>query len=98
VELCQQLRDGLANLQLLEGTANIEKQQTLPAEWLLERYPDKASRGDYCDKHDLGEVPEQFADFPKFFEDRKQRLRERIGKLLERSGSASNGGTAAQEE
>ncbi len=98
VELCQQLRDGLANLQLLEGTANIEKQQTLPAEWLLERYPDKASRGDYCDKHDLGEVPEQFADFPKFFEDRKQRLRECIGKLLERSGSASNGGTAAQEE
>jgi hypothetical protein len=97
VELCQESRDGLANLQLLEGTANIEKQQALPAAWLAEMYPDAQSRSDYCDKHLLGNVPLEIGDFPKFFEERKERLRERIGRLLERSGPASDGAAAAQK-
>jgi hypothetical protein len=98
VELCQELRDGLANLQLLEGAANIEKQQTLPADWLVAMYPDGASRTDYCDKHVLGEVPKQMVDFPNFFEQRKARLRERIGKLLGQSESVTDAGATAQEE
>ena len=98
VELCQELRDGLANLQLLESIANIEKQQTLPADWLAKMYPDEASRADYCDKHLLGHVPARIADFTNFFGERKMRLRERIGRLLERSGPASGAGAAAPEE
>ena len=97
VEWCQASRDGLANLQLLEGTANIEKQQTLPAEWLAEMYPDNASRADYCDKHLLGEVPAQILGFTMFFDERRTRLRERIGRMLERSGLAPGGGVGAEE-
>ena len=97
-DFAQESRDGLANLQLLEGIANIEKQQMLPAEWLAEMYPDDASRADYCDKHLLGEVPAQIVDFPKFFNERRTKLRERISRMLELSGPASDGGTAAPEE
>jgi len=98
VERFQDARDRLANLQLLEGIANIEKQQTFPAKWLVSKYSDEASRTDYCDKHLLGEVPAQFVEFLKFFEGRKARLRERIGRMLERSGPAPDGGATVKEE
>ncbi len=88
VEELQTLCDGLANLQLLDGTANIEKQQTLPAEWLLAMFPDEDRRASYCDKHLLGAVPAQIAGFVKFHETRKERLREKISGLLQRSGSS----------
>lgn len=98
VELCQKSRDRLPNLQLLEGSTNNEKQQTLPAQWLAEMFPDKASRDDYCDKHLLGELPAQIVDFPKFFEERRRRLRDRIGRLLGRSVPVSDVHSEAKEE
>ena len=87
VEYFQGLRDGLANLQLLDGLANIEKQQTLPAEWLIAMYPDEANRASYCERHLLGSVPEHISEFSEFYMQRAERLREQIGKLLERIGS-----------
>jgi hypothetical protein len=96
VELCQGLRDGLANLQLLDGTANIEKQQTLPAEWLVAMYPDENSRANYIDNHLLGTVPAQFIEFPNFFENRKMLLRERISDLLARNGTQTDPSTQKQ--
>ena len=98
VERCQELRDGLANLQLLDGTANIEKQQTPPAEWLIAMYPDEGIRASYCDKHLLGDVAGQILEFPKFFQERKERLRERIGRLLARNASASDVDASAQDD
>ncbi|MHB8762845.1 MAG: DUF262 domain-containing protein [Deferrisomatales bacterium] len=95
VESCQEMRDGLANLQLLDGAANISKQQSLPAEWLATMYPDDDRRASYRDKHLLGQVPDEILDFPKFFEERKARLRERVGALLARSGAS--GGVAGQD-
>ena len=87
VERYQNLRDGLANLQLLDGTANVEKQQTPPAKWLHSMFPDESRRSSYCDKHLLGVVPDEMSEFPAFFTERRKQLREQIGRLLDRSTS-----------
>lgn len=84
IEQFQDMRDGLANLQLLNGAANVEKQQTMPAEWLRKMYPDPQAREHYSALHLLGHVPKDLQDFAPFYEQRKQRLRERIGQLLQR--------------
>jgi hypothetical protein len=85
------VRDGLANLQLLEGPVNTEKMAKLPAQWLEERYPDQEDRKSYTDKHRMGAVPENIADFGDFYESRKNRLREIINDLLgRREESLSN--------
>jgi len=78
------LRDRLANLQLLDGAVNIEKQQTLPGEWLQSMYPDKDTREQYCARHLLGDVPKTMLEFNEFYETRKNRLREKLARLLQR--------------
>ena len=84
-ERFQEMRDGLANLQLLDGTANIKKQQTLPSEWLRQMFPDPARRSDYCGKHFLGQVPEEIGEFAAFYLSRREQLRGQIARLLQRS-------------
>lgn len=85
IERMKAMRDGLANLQLLDGAINIEKQQNLPAEWLRVTFPEPDAQKFYRERHLLGDVPEDLTDFPVFFEARKRQLRRRIGELLERS-------------
>lgn len=82
VERFQEMRDGLANLQLLDGAANIEKSQKLPAVWLERQYPDPVKRAHHCDQHLLGIVPTDMVDFPAFFERRQALLRARIATLV----------------
>ena len=77
-------RNSLTNLQLLQGTQNLEKSAKMPAEWLRETYPDTASRQAYKDRHLLGEVPESIAEFDKFYDARRERLKVRIAELLGR--------------
>ncbi len=79
-----QCRDGLANLQLLEGSENNEKRAKMPAEWLAKTYLASKARQDYTEKHLLGEIPGAMADFGDFYEARRERLKEKIGKLLGR--------------
>ncbi len=80
-----QNRNGLANLQLLQGTLNLEKSVKLPAEWLAEVYYDDTSgRRAYQDLHLLGEVPESITKFGSFYEARRERLKARITELLGR--------------
>lgn len=78
------LRDGLANLQLLEGQENNEKRAKMPAEWLAAKYRDLRSRQGYADRHMLGDVPDSIVDFGDFYEARRARLRGRIEELLGR--------------
>jgi hypothetical protein len=87
VETFMDSRDLLPNLQLLEGSANVEKQQKLPSEWLEQAYLDVASRANYCDKHVLGDVPEKLVDFTSFFDARRGQLRKRVAELLGRRGT-----------
>ena len=88
VELLRDLRDRLPNLQLLEGADNIQKQATLPAVWLRGKYPgqngggDAMSIKDYCDRHDLKELPEEIKDFQKFYDTRHATLTTKIAGLI----------------
>jgi hypothetical protein len=70
--------NGLANLQLLEGPLNVEKQATLPAAWLDQTFSDLLHRKHYIEKHDLGNVPSVITDFISFYDARVTRLRARI--------------------
>ena len=80
-----QNRNGLANLQLLQGTLNLEKSAKLPSEWLAETYSnDLNGRQAYQDRHLLGEVPENIGCFDTFYNSRRERLKAKITELLGR--------------
>ena len=68
----------LPNLQLLAGTANIEKQDSLPAAWIEAAFPSEDKRATYLAENDLGGLPLDLSDFTAFFEQRKQRIRKRL--------------------
>ncbi len=72
----------LPNLQLLAGTANIEKQDALPADWLATAFPSDEKRATYLNENDLDGLPLELAEFTKFFEERKLRIRNRLIKAL----------------
>ena len=74
--------DRIANLQLLDGASNIEKQATLPAEWIDAQYPSEELRRHYCEKYFLGHVPGDMAGFLEFYNSRRVRLQERIFALV----------------
>ena len=74
--------NGLANLQLLEGAKNVEKQALLPSDWLNQQFSDEAARRQYTQNHLLGEVPDGLHGFEIFYEARRERLKERIVQLL----------------
>ena len=82
VENFMECRDRLGNLQLLQGAMNTEKNAKMPADWLSETYPVDSSRYGYVESHALGDVPTNIAEFDRFFEARRERLKERIGELL----------------
>ena len=71
----------LGNLQLLEGIPNVEKRDKLPAEWLGEHFADGQARKHYKEMNSLGDVPKKMTDFMAFYEARRERLQEKIGKL-----------------
>ena len=79
-------KDGLANLQLLQGAVNTEKNATMPAEWLSRTYIDDTSRRAYQELHLLGDVPESITEFVTFYDARRERLKGRIKELLGYSG------------
>lgn len=84
IDRYQAMRDGIANLQLLDEAANVEKRAKLPAEWLREMYSDEGARASYCHKHLLEAIPEGLKDFEAFYVARKDRMRQRVGELLQR--------------
>jgi hypothetical protein len=73
-------RHRLANLQLLEGPVNVEKQAEMPARWARQRYADGYS--DYLARNDLPEIPETFDGFRAFYLERKRRLARRLAGVL----------------
>lgn len=68
----------LPNLQLLAGTANIEKQDALPAVWAAKAFPNEEKRATYFDENDLDGLPLDLVDFLSFYEQRKARVRSRL--------------------
>ena len=82
IEKFQDYRDRVANLQLLDRTVNNEKRATMPSEWLLKHRPNEQDRQTYCERHQLGDVPQKMTDFPMFYEARRKQLRKRIAQLV----------------
>ena len=74
--------DRIGNLQLLDGPSNIEKQATLPADWINAQHPLEDARKHYCDKYLLGTVPRDMRGFSEFYEARRARLQNRIFELV----------------
>lgn len=72
----------LANLQLLEGTTNQEKNAALPADWAKAQFPGESDRKAYLDRHDLGELPTSLAEFGAFYDARRTRMAARLRQLL----------------
>jgi hypothetical protein len=89
IDECTDMRDRLANLQLLEGRLNTEKNDTPPIAWLEKAYPDAAQRQAVLDRHDLGVPPATAAEFPKFYAARREKIRERLVSLLTRASATS---------
>jgi len=82
IDMFRDAVDRLPNLQLLGGTANIEKQAALPSDWLLTAYPGAEQRQTYITENDLGVTPGQVAEFMTFYAARKALLRTRLLKAL----------------
>lgn len=80
------MRDRLPNLQLLEGRKNMKKKTMLPGEWLEREFPDATKRQAQVDRHLLGDVPEGFDKFDKFYETRRKALEGKIRALLAARG------------
>lgn len=75
--------NGLANLQLLSGPENVSKSATLPSEWLARHYKDDhAGRRYYEEQHDLAGLPEDIAEFPAFYDRRRQTMLGKLRSLL----------------
>ncbi len=72
----------LPNLQLLAGTANIEKQDALPADWAETAFPNAQRRTTYFEENDLEGLPLDLTGFLGFFEQRASRIRARLLKAL----------------
>ena len=82
VDVFRDNSERISNLQLLDRSVNNEKRTTMPADWLNVHCPDDETRRGYCDRHLLGEVPREITGFLEFYEARRKRLVERIGRLV----------------
>ena len=74
--------DCLPNLQLLNEKENMEKSDLMPREWLHKFYQGENERGAKIELHDLYETPENLSDFNRFYEARRERLLDRLRKIL----------------
>ncbi|AHD11993.1 MULTISPECIES: DUF262 domain-containing protein [Phaeobacter] len=68
----------IANLQLLEGQLNKEKNAALPSDWLRDNFGNEKARVNYGDLHDLGDVPEDLGGFLTFAKARYENLFKRL--------------------
>jgi hypothetical protein len=81
----QEIKERLANLQLLEGPDNQSKQDKMPSLWIAETFKKEDDRKDYISRHMLGNVPADLAGFEAFYQARRKRLLERIATVLNRT-------------
>lgn len=78
VEEILSTRDGLPNLELLEGPENVAKNAKMPLTWARGVYASPESYSAYLDRNALPELIDDPADYPAFYDARRALLRERI--------------------
>jgi len=75
--------DSLPNLQLLPGIPNIEKQATLPSEWLLgPHFPTAEKRERYLEQNDLQGLPLELEHFLAFHAARRELMASRLREIV----------------
>jgi uncharacterized protein with ParB-like and HNH nuclease domain len=74
--------NGIANLQLLEGSGNQEKSGKDFNFWLLEKYPNEIERKAYMERHYIPNVDLNIDNFEDFIEQRKIIIRDAFVKLI----------------
>jgi hypothetical protein len=84
-EIVRHCRDGLANLQLLQGGENIGKNARLPLEWATKQYPHAQALDAYLVGNDMKDVPADLDGFLIFYQARRDRMVERLSGVLGRS-------------
>lgn len=82
IEEYRDIVDCLPNLQLLAGIPNVEKKAKLPDEWLATAFPSSGHRATYLRENDLDGLSLDLEDFLEFYAQRKERMRERLLKVL----------------
>jgi hypothetical protein len=89
----QDWSDRAANLQLLRGSANVEKQAMLPSAWLVRHFSTDAERESWMREYDATGLPDELSGFAAFYAARRARMRHRLAELLGtdlQSGNASD--------
>jgi hypothetical protein len=89
IEILQDHKDRLPNLQLLQGPDNQSKSSQLPASWIKETYKTDEDRKDYISRYLLDGVMVGLDEFEAFFEKRRKRLIARI--LIVLNGETKEG-------
>lgn len=83
--------NGLANLQLLQETQNIEKSSKQFTDWLEEQFPDENGRNSYLKQNHIKiNQSLDFDDFLHFIKIRKKSLKKEFAKILSISLSTSD--------
>ncbi|MDQ0822343.1 hypothetical protein QFZ79_000080 [Arthrobacter sp. V4I6] len=75
------MRDGLANLQLLEGPVNISKSARAPQSWAKETFTPERLEA-YSDRNAIPWLPDSVDEFEQFYTDRRKRLEEVLRRRL----------------
>lgn len=79
IELYQELVNSIANLQLLEGTENIEKRAMHFEDWVNKSYPNPADRDAFLLANEIPVGQSlSFEDFLEFMSSRKNKLRAKL--------------------
>ena len=78
IAIYQDCKDRIANLQLLPGPENLAKGIAMPAEWMLARGYDQ----DWRERAYIGEIPQNMTGFLTFYEERRDRMKKRLAKIL----------------
>lgn len=71
-------RDGLPNLELLEGPENVAKNAKMPLAWARDVYTTPEAYSAYLDRNALPELIDDPTNFLTFYDSRRALLRERI--------------------
>lgn len=96
IDLVRDRRHRLANLQLLEGPVNVEKQAAMPAQWSVAKYGDGVA--DYLARHDLPSIPDGLDGFEGFYVERKRKLARRLAEVLDVDPDATEALVAPEED
>jgi hypothetical protein len=72
----------LPNLQLLQGSENVQKQAKMPLEWAREAFLTKEARDAYVTQHDLPPLSDSLGDFATFYKKRRKTLLAKLQTLL----------------